>query len=89
MVPNRGRRVRKIEVPTDNVPEFELGDTVADIQRRREKSEDREMEEAQQQTEKAAREEGHPEKDTGENTVTLRLLEESWVHHSHATRSAT
>ena len=29
---NKGRRVRKIEVPTDSVPEFELGDTAADIQ---------------------------------------------------------
>ena len=25
MVPNKGRRVRKIEVPTHIVPEFELG----------------------------------------------------------------
>ena len=31
MGPKKGRRVRKIEVPTDSVPEFELGDTVADI----------------------------------------------------------
>ena len=31
------RRVRKIEVPTDSVPEFELGDTVANIQWRRKK----------------------------------------------------
>ena len=27
--------MRKIEVPTDSVPEFELGDTAADTQRRR------------------------------------------------------
>ena len=34
----RGRTVIKIEVPTDSVPEFELGDTAAGIQQgRREK----------------------------------------------------
>ena len=27
MVPKKGRRVREIEVPTDSVPEFKLGDT--------------------------------------------------------------
>ena len=32
MGPKKGRRVRKIEGPTDSVPEFELGDTGADIQ---------------------------------------------------------
>ena len=31
MKPKKGRRVRKIEVPTDSVLEFELGDKVADI----------------------------------------------------------
>ena len=36
------RRVRKIEVPTDSVPEFEQGDTAAVIQRRREEREARE-----------------------------------------------
>ena len=49
MGPNKGRRVGKIEVPTDSVPEFKLGDTVADIQRMREEREAREREEAQQQ----------------------------------------
>ena len=34
----RGRR-RKIEVPTDTQPQFELGDTAADIKRRREREE--------------------------------------------------
>ena len=38
----KGRKVRKIEVPTDSVPEFELGDTAVDIQRRREEREARE-----------------------------------------------
>ena len=31
MAPNKSRRVRKIEVPTDSVPEFELGDPAVDI----------------------------------------------------------
>ena len=31
----KGRRVRKIDIPTDSGPEFELGDTAADIQWRR------------------------------------------------------
>ena len=35
MGPKKGRRVRKIEVPTDSVPKFDLGDTAVDIQRRR------------------------------------------------------
>ena len=40
MGPKKGRRLRRIEVPTDSVPEFELGDTEADIQQRREKREE-------------------------------------------------
>ena len=40
----RGRR-RKIEVPTgDTQPQFELGDTAADIERRRREREERERE---------------------------------------------
>ena len=38
----KSRRVSKMEVPTDTPTEFELGDTAADIQRRREESEVRE-----------------------------------------------
>ena len=34
--------MRKIKVPIDSVPEFELGDTVVDIQRRRQEREARE-----------------------------------------------
>ena len=30
MGPKKAREVRKIEVPTDSVPEFELGDTAAE-----------------------------------------------------------
>ena len=70
--------MRKIEVPTDSVPEFQLGDTVADIQQKREWREESEREDAQQQQqreEKARREEtrveelhsqeeGHPGKRT-------------------------
>ena len=36
----RGRR-RKNEVPTDTQPQFELGDTAEDIERRRRESEER------------------------------------------------
>ena len=42
MGPKMGRKnVRKIEIPTDTPTEFEFGDTVADIQRRREEIEHR------------------------------------------------
>ena len=41
--------MRKIEVQTDSVPEFELRYTAADIQQRREEREVRETEEVQQQ----------------------------------------
>ena len=34
MGPKKGRRMRKIEIPTDTPTEFELGDRAADIQRR-------------------------------------------------------
>ena len=45
MGPKKSRRVREIEVPTDSIPEFELGDTTTDIQCRREEGEAREREE--------------------------------------------
>ena len=55
----KDRRVRKIEVSNDSVPEFELGDTAADIQCRGQEREAREREEeAQKQREVARREEG-------------------------------
>ena len=58
MGPKKGRRVRKIEVPTDSVLEFNLGDTAADIQWRREEREATEREEkTQKQKEEARREE--------------------------------
>ena len=66
----RGRR-RKIEVPRDTQPQFELGDTTEDIERRRRETEEREgqeqmernreriererMEESQERTEKQPR----------------------------------
>ena len=56
MGPKKGRRVRKIEVSTDSVPEFELGDTAADIQQKKERVA-RETEEAQKQREEEARRE--------------------------------
>ena len=49
MGPKKGRRnVRKIEVPTHIPKEFELGDTAADIQRKREEGEQRAREEEAQ-----------------------------------------
>ena len=41
MGPKKGRRVRKIEAPTGNVHEFQLGDIADDIQQRRQKREAR------------------------------------------------
>ena len=105
MGPKKGRRVRKIEVPTDSVPEFEKGVTVAGIQWRRQKREAREREEAQQQSqrkEEARREEArrsnhtlkrkdNQKKGPGQKEVTLkqRLVEERWNHHSRVTRRGT
>ena len=66
--------MRTIEVPTDIFPEFELRDTVVDLQRGRKERKAREGEEAQQQKEEEVRrkeakaeelhlqKEGHPEK---------------------------
>ena len=45
MSPKKGRRVRKIEVPTDSVPEFELGNTAVDMQEMRQEREARERDE--------------------------------------------
>ena len=47
----RGRR-RKIEVPTDTQPQFELGDTAADIERRRREREKRDERERIEQEER-------------------------------------
>ena len=62
MGPKKGR-VRTIEVPTDSVPEFELGDTVADMQQRTGEREAREREEVaqRQKEEEAKREEARME----------------------------
>ena len=59
-------RIRKIEVPTDTPTEFELGDTAADIQKRREEREKREGEEdsQKQQREEREREEARWEETT-------------------------
>ena len=55
--PKKARRnVRKIEVPTDTPTEYELGDTAADIQRKREEGKQREREDS----EKQQREESKP-----------------------------
>ena len=82
MGPKKGRRVRKIKVPTDSVPEFELSDTVTDIQRMREEREEREREEQAQKREgKSRREEARRD----EATLKQRL-EERQEHHNHHTQ---
>ena len=48
MGPEKGRRVEKIEVPTNSVPEFMLGNTAPDMQWRREERKPREREEEAQ-----------------------------------------
>ena len=56
MGPKKGRRVRRIDVSTDSVPEFQLGDTATDIRQRRDEREARDREEeAQRQREQEAR----------------------------------
>ena len=90
------------EVPTDSVPEIELGDTAADIQWRREERVVRERKEAQKQREDEARreevgleetnskEKGVAEKRPGWRKVKLKeRLEERRVYHSHDTRRGT
>ena len=47
----RARR-RKIEVPTDTQPQFELGDTAEDIERRRREREERDERERREQEER-------------------------------------
>ena len=96
----KGRRLRKIDVSTDSVPEFELGDTAADIQWRRQEKEAKERKEAQQQRTKGGvgQERGGKSRGNtlarggscikkGENRtkVTLRMAEKR-NHHSHDTR---
>ena len=58
MGPEKGKRMRKIEISEDTPTEFELGNTAADIQRRREEMEAREREEkAENYREEARRDE--------------------------------
>ena len=47
----RARR-RKIEIPTDTQPQFELGDTAEDIERRRREREERDEREMREQEER-------------------------------------
>ena len=47
----RGRR-KKIEVPTDTQPQFELGDTAEDIETRRREREERDEREREERAER-------------------------------------
>ena len=65
--------MRKIEVPRDTQPQFDLGDTAKDIERRRRESEERDEGERREQEERerqrTEREEGRqPGKDRKETT---------------------
>ena len=51
-------RGRKIEVPRDTQPQFELGDTAEDIERRKRGREEREERERREQGEDREREDG-------------------------------
>ena len=59
MGPKKGRRLRKIEVPTDSVPEFELADTAEDIQRSREEAQIQQQREEEARRGEASVEESH------------------------------
>ena len=95
----KGRRVRKIEVPSDSVPEFELWDTTTDIQWRREERDAREREESQKQREgrPGGRRQTHilKRRELQKNgpeprkVTQKQRLEERWDHHSHDTRQGT
>ena len=68
----RGRR-RKIEVPTDTQPQFELGNTAEDIKRRRREREERNERERREQEERdrerMLREEREDSQERGEKRV--------------------
>ena len=51
-------RRRKIELPTDTQPQFELGDTAEDIERRRREREEREEKERREMQERWRTERG-------------------------------
>ena len=80
----RGRR-RKIEVhvPTDTQPEFELGDTAADIERRRQEREEREERETLERLQTERTEEMKRE-ETGEGRTEKRARTEIDVESTHS-----
>ena len=105
MGPNRGRRVRKIEVPTDSVTEFELGDSryPAEGGERRGKLERgrrpnnsirgrrRPGGRRQERRNHTLKRRELQKKGPGQRKVTLKqkLLEERRDHHTHNTRRGT
>ena len=68
----RSRR-RKTEVPTDTQPQFELGDTAEDIERRRREREERDERERRDQ-EKRDREGREESQERGEHKLTWILM---------------
>ena len=77
MGPKKGRRVRKIEVPTDKVPEFELGDSGREASEREEaRREEARKDEASHLPEGVAEKRSRTDKSDTETEV-----EERWEHH--------
>ena len=74
----RDRR-RKIEVPTDTQPQFELGDTAEDIERRRERKERDERE----RVEKEERDRERMEREREEGREPEKGREESANRHGY------
>ena len=78
----RSRR-RKIEVPTDTQPQFELGDTAEDIERRREREErEREERDERERREQEERDRERIERERGGKRVKKgerRECELTWI----------
>ena len=75
--------MRKIDVPTDSVPEFELGDTVADIQQRKEENEARErVKEAEKQERKPGGRKLHTQqwRECQKSVQRQTKVTQKWIH---------
>ena len=78
MGPKKGKRVRKIKVPTDSVLRW---GTLADIQQRREEREARERKEkAQKQMEESRKEETTHSAEEGVSESVQRQTKVTWIH---------
>ena len=89
MGPKKGRRaVKRIEVPTETPSEFELGDTLADIQRRKEEKEAQIQREGEARGKKHTQQRQFKKSVQGQTEVTQKQrLEQKGAHHSHHTHN--